>query len=149
MIRKIVVALLLASGITVGATVSPAGADTTVLRTTLTGGNERPGPGDPDARGWAVVIVDDETNEVCLVMTWINVDGTPSGLHIHRAPTTSPGPITIPFATPSPGTNFTYQCVIESEEDVNSLLANPSGHYLNLHSTPNFGPGAIRGQLQG
>jgi hypothetical protein len=91
--RRFVVSILVAAIAVLAATVSPAGADDAILKVSLTGSQERPGPGDPDAAGLADIYIDDDSNFLCLSMNWLNVDGTPSGLHIHIAPPTSPGPI--------------------------------------------------------
>ncbi|HET7722368.1 MAG TPA: CHRD domain-containing protein, partial [Acidimicrobiales bacterium] len=112
----------------------------------MNGPNERPGPGDPDAVGRATITIDDEANRLCLTMWWYRVDGTLSGLHIHLAPPTAPGPVVIPFAVPT-GTS-TYQCItVENEALLDNVAANPGQYYINLHSTPVYPAGAIRGQL--
>ncbi len=130
----------------VGATVSPAQAADAIISVTLTGAAERPGPGDPDASGSATIFIDDDTNRMCLFLRFSGVDGTLSGLHIHLAPPTSPGPIVVPFSVPTASPFF--QCVlVPNEALLDNIAANPSQYYLNLHSTPSFGGGAIRGQL--
>jgi hypothetical protein len=150
MLRKFTVSVVLASCVALLATISPAGAADAILRATLTGAAERPGPGDPDASGSAWIFIDDESNQLCLFMTWRNVDPTLSGLHIHVAPPTDPGPIVVPFDTPPPAVSgSTFQCVTVADEALlDNIAANPQQYYINLHSTPNFRPGAIRGQLQ-
>ncbi|HEX2023273.1 MAG TPA: CHRD domain-containing protein, partial [Acidimicrobiales bacterium] len=129
------------------ATPSPAGADDATLVAFLTGAAERPGPGDPDAFGQATITINDAANQLCLALTWTAVDGTPSGLHIHVAPPTAPGPIVVPFATP--GSTPFSQCVIVGDEALlDNIAANPLQYYINLHSVPLYPGGAIRGQLQ-
>jgi hypothetical protein len=143
--RKLaVVALsLLALGV---ALVMPARADDAILKAHLTGADERPGPGDADATGDAKIYIDDDTNKLCLSLTFAGVDGTLSGLHIHFAPPASPGPVVIPFAVPAASPFF--QCVaVPDEALLDNLSVNPQQYYINLHSTPNFAAGAIRGQL--
>ena len=145
MIRKLVVLALSVFALVASATV-PAGADDAILKTHLTGAAERPGPGDPDASGDATIYIDDDTNRLCLSLTFSNVDGTPSGLHIHFAPPTAPGPVVIPFTAPT-GNRF-FQCVsVANEELLDNLSVNPQQYYLNLHSTPLYPGGAIRAQL--
>ena len=125
---------------------APAYADDAILKTHLTGAAERPGPGDPDASGDATIYIDDDTDRLCVFLTFAGVDGTLSGLHIHFAPPTAPGPIVIPFSVPTASPFF--QCLaVANEALLDNLAANPAQYYINLHSTPNFGPGAIRGQL--
>ena len=63
------------------------------------------------------------------------------------APPTAPGPIVVPFANPT--SNQLYQCVTVADEALlDDIAANPGKYYINLHTLPGFGPGAIRGQLQ-
>ncbi len=115
----------------------------------LTGAAERPGPGDPDALGLALITIDDAANQLCLAMVWDRVDGTLSGLHIHLAPPEARGPIAVPFATPPTGSNRTFQCVTVANEAVlDDIAENPEKYYINLHSTPLYPGGAIRGQLE-
>lgn len=143
----VVLALLCTATLGVGMT--PAGAADAILLADLNGANERPVPGDPDAFGRAAISIRDDTNQLCLRLWWQKVDGNLSGLHIHFAPPTSPGPIVVPFATPPTGSNFTYQCVtVANEALLDNIAANPGQYYLNLHSAPSFGPGAMRGQLR-
>lgn len=127
--------------------VSPAAADDARLYAIMTGAAERPGPGDPDGIGRAVITIDDAANRLCLALQFTNVTLPTSGLHIHRAPPTAPGPVVVPFSNPT--TNQVYECVIvEDEALLDDIAANPGDYYINLHTQPNFGPGAIRGQLQ-
>lgn len=131
------------------AVASPAAGDDGYLIAYMNGASERPGPGDPDAFGRATVTIDDETNRLCLTMWWRNVDGTPSGLHIHFAPPTAPGPVVVPFQVPPAGSGHTYQCVtVANEALADNIAANPQQYYVNFHTAPSFPGGAIRGQLQ-
>jgi hypothetical protein len=147
-VRRFVLCLVLLSVATLGVSVSPAGAADAYLVADLSGANERPGPGDPNAFGRAIITIDDDTNRLCLIMWWRNVDPTLSGLHIHIAPPTVPGPIVVPFQTPPPTAQHHYECrIVENEALLDNIAANPQQYYLNIHSTPLYGPGAARGQL--
>lgn len=146
MVRRIALCAALVLTTALATMTSPAAADDAYLIAYMNGANERPGPGDPDALGRATITIDDETNRLCLTLWWYRVDGTLSGLHIHLGPPTAPGPVVVPFAVPT-GT-FTYQCVtIENEALLDNIAANPGQYYINLHSTPLYPGGAIRGQL--
>ena len=129
---------------------APAVAADARLYAIMTGAAERPGPGDPDGIGRAVITIDDERNEICVALAFVNVTTPTTGFHIHRAPPTDPGPIVVPFSNPT--TNSFYECKIMEGEANEALLdniaANPGQYYINLHTQPGFGPGAIRGQLQ-
>lgn len=152
--RKFALAALMASIAAVVAGIGPAQADDAIVTASLNGAKEVnasgvPNQGDPDATGTATIFIDDDSNMLCLFMRWSNVDGTTSGLHIHFAPPTSPGPIVVPFATPAPGRTSTFQCVtVANEALLDNIAANPQQYYINLHSTPTYPAGAIRGQLQ-
>lgn len=126
---------------------SPAGADNARLYALMTGAAERPGPGDPDGIGRAVITINDAANQLCLAIQFLNVTLPTTGLHIHLAPPTAAGPVVVPFSNPT--TNQMYECVTVANEDLlDNIAANPGQYYINLHTQPDFGPGAIRGQLQ-
>ena len=148
--KRVFCVLTMAVSLVGGLSVAPAAAADARLYTVMTGAAERPGPGDPDAVGQAYITINDAANTICLTLQYTNVDGTPSGLHIHFAPPTAPGPVVVPFAAPkTPGSGVHSQCVVvENEALLDNIAANPGQYYINLHSTPSFGPGAIRGQLK-
>ncbi len=149
MVRRVTLCVLLMCSAVIGATVSPVGAHDARIVAYLTGAAERPGPGDPDAVGRAYIQTNVAANQLCLVLEWTRVDGTLSGLHIHRAPPTSPGPIVVPFTTPTGSTGRSVQCVtVGNMAGLHNIAHNPQQYYINLHSTPRYPAGAIRGQLQ-
>ena len=126
---------------------APAVADDARLYAVMTGDAERPGPGDPDGIGRSVITINDARNEICVALQFANVTTPTSGFHIHLAPAGSPGPIVVPFSNPT--TNQFYECkIVENEALLDDIAANPGQYYINLHTLPGFGPGAIRGQLQ-
>jgi hypothetical protein len=132
-----------------------------VAKLTLTGDQEVIGTtcapptvcGDPDAVGNAKVQIVPALDRVCVSIDWANVDGAVWGLHIHGPATPQQAaPILVPLLmlTPGaadnlPGTGSLEMCV--NDADADAIAANPSAYYLNLHSSPNFNPGAIRAQL--
>jgi hypothetical protein len=145
--RKLVSFALIAGFAGLLLAVSPASADDARLVAYMTGAAERPGPGDPDGIGRSVITINDAANQLCVVLQFANVTTPTSGFHIHEAGLESPGPIRVPFANPT--TNQFSQCVtVESEALLDNIAANPQQYYINLHTQPSFGPGAIRGQLQ-
>jgi hypothetical protein len=126
---------------------SPAAAQDARLVALMTGAAERPGPGDPDGFGFSLVTIDDAANRICVTLVFANVTLPTSGFHIHFAPPTDPGPIVVRFSNPT--RNFFRECVVEPDELIlDGIAANPSAYYINLHTLPNYGPGAIRGQLR-
>jgi hypothetical protein len=132
-----------------------------VAKLTLTGDQEVIGTtcappavcGDPDAVGTARVQIVPALDRVCVQIDWTGIDGSVWGAHIHGpATTTQAAPILVPFLMLTPGgagnlggTDSLEMCVTSSFAD--AIAANPSAYYLNVHSFPNFNPGAIRSQL--
>ena len=119
------------------------------LSTTMTGAEEAPGPGDPDATGQANLRLNQGQREVCFALTWANIDGTVVAGHIHVAPPGVPGQIVVPlFAGSFAGTDSTSGCVENVDRDlIKAIRQDPSAYYVNVHSLPSFPAGAVRGQL--
>jgi hypothetical protein len=117
--------------------------------TTLTGAAEAPGPGDPDASGVAHLRLNQGLGTVCFDVSWENVDGVVFASHIHEAPTGVAGPIVVPlFEGSFGGTDAVSACVTGVDGGlIKDIRQNPEEYYVNVHSLPDFGAGAIRGQL--
>jgi hypothetical protein len=132
-----------------------------VAKLTLTGDQEVIGTtcapptvcGDPDAVGTAKVQIVPALDRVCVRIDWADIDGSVWGAHIHGPATTQQAaPILIPFLMLTPGaadnlagTDSLEMCATSPLAD--TIASNPSMYYLNVHSFPNFNPGAIRAQL--
>jgi hypothetical protein len=131
------------------AAIATADAGRPLSATPLTGAAEIPGPGDPDASGTADVRLNQGQGTVCFSVSWTNVDGTVFAGHIHRGSADVAGPILVTlFSGSFAGTDATSGCV----EDVDTALIkeirqDPTAFYVNVHSSPAFGGGAVRGQL--
>lgn len=110
--------------------------------TTLTGAAERPGPGDPDGSGIAVVSMNGTTVTYTLLVSNIN---TPTMAHIHRGTIDASGDIEVDFS-PSFVNGTATGTVTISQALANEIAGNPAGFYVNVH-TSDFEGGAIRGQL--
>jgi hypothetical protein len=114
----------------------------------LTAAAEVPNPGPQGATGSAVIIIDDETNEVCFELT---IDGLGKGdsviaAHIHEGAAGVAGDVVVPLFT-SPPTGEMTGCVQDVDPSViAAITADPDGHYVNIH-TELFPDGAVRGQL--
>ncbi|MCD6016281.1 MAG: domain containing protein [Solirubrobacterales bacterium] len=119
------------------------------LSTTLTGAEEAPGPGDADATGEADLRLNQGQNRVCFDVSWADVDGQVFAAHIHEAPPGEPGDIVVPlFEGSFAGTDAASGCVEGVDRDlIKDIRKDPSAYYVNVHSTPGFEAGAIRGQL--
>jgi hypothetical protein len=109
----------------------------------MTGPAERPGPGDADGTGTASFRINPGQSEICYTLTVANIEAA-TAAHIHRAPTTAPGPIVVPLNPPTNGASS--GCAAVSRDLAKEILQNPGAFYVNVHNTP-FPAGAIRGQL--
>ncbi|HEX5956164.1 MAG TPA: CHRD domain-containing protein [Solirubrobacterales bacterium] len=118
------------------------------LATPMTGAEEAPGPGDPDATGQADFQLNQGQGRICFDLSWENIDGTVVAAHIHLAPVGEPGDIVVPlFEGVFAGTDSVSGCVDAERSLVKDIRQHPSDYYVNVHSTPGFEAGAIRGQL--
>jgi hypothetical protein len=104
----------------------------------LNGANET-GGGDPDGMGTAMLWIDDTALTVTWDIQFSNIDLPLTGAHIHSAPAGVIGSVVVNFSAQASGSDL-------FDDDLASVLANPSAFYVNLHNS-SFPTGAIRGQL--
>lgn len=119
------------------------------LSAMLTGASEVPGPGDPDATGTADLRLNQGRHRVCFDIGWENVDGEVFAAHIHSGPAGVAGPIVVTLFTGSfAGTDTATGCAQDVDRSlVKDIRKHPAEYYVNVHSTPDFPDGAVRGQL--
>jgi CHRD domain len=119
------------------------------LSTTLTGAEEAPGPGDSDATGQADLRLNQGKRRVCFDISWAGVDGTVFAGHIHSGAVGVAGPIVVTlFEGSFAGTDAVSDCARDVDRSlIKAIRKDPSGYYVNVHSSPNFTGGAVRGQL--
>ncbi len=139
----IIIAIAATAGLvtlnTPGIGAASAASDTTVrLGAVLVGGNEVPGPGDPDGFGLADVWV--ERGEVCWRITARSVAPI-SAAHIHAGPAGVAGPVVVPLEPYNGG------CADTTNRLARFIRQHPGDFYVNLHNAE-FPAGAIRGQLR-
>jgi hypothetical protein len=115
------------------------------LEFTFLRGAEEVGPGDPDAIGAALIRLDQRNGEVCYAIAVTRVDGTIVAAHIHRGARGTNGPVVVNFVPPADG--FVHDCVAVAPALIAEIRTSPEGFYVNVHSSPNFPAGAVRGQL--
>jgi hypothetical protein len=117
----------------------PTAADAQTLTATLTGAAEVPGPGDPDGTGFAVIEIAGNSLRYNILAAGI---ATPTRAHVHIGASGSAGEILVTLT--ESGQMFGLASATEAQ--INQILANPAGFYVNVHNTE-FPNGAIRGQL--
>ena len=118
--------------------------------TSMTGAEEAPNPGDPDASGQADLTLNQGQNEVCFNISWADIDGEVFAGHIHIGPSGMAGPIVVPlFSGSFGGTDGVSGCVQDVDAElIQAIRQSPSAYYVNVHSRPDFRGGAVRGQLE-
>lgn len=133
-------------------------------RTTLSGDEEVPGPGDEEAEGTAAVVFtavdhdDDSSTDAQPRLCWmIDVQGLEdkaTAAHIHQAPEGEAGPVVVTL-TPTPDADgFAQACAtsqnfasgVPINQRIQQIKATPQNYYVNVHNTE-FPDGAVRGQL--
>lgn len=117
----------------------------TALRTTLTGGAEVPGPGDPDGTGQATVRLTGGEGRLCYQLTVSAITLPAAAAHIHEAAAGTAGDIVVTLSPPN-AAGSASGCVTVSRALVEDILLDPAGYYVNVH-TSDFPNGAVRGQL--
>jgi hypothetical protein len=98
--------------------------------------------------GTATLTVNPGQQEVCYDITVANLQGGVTLAHIHVGAAGVNGPVKVPlfaFTSPTTQTHFSG-CVPGARDVLRAILRNPSGYYVNVHTTV-FPAGAVRGQL--
>lgn len=108
-------------------------------------------PGDPDASGQCVAILDDDETELTINCRH-DVENAVAA-HIHRAPRGQAGPIVFPLGPPPAGNPESPIFAVWSDDDPQNPLTpemvaalKTEKLYVNVHSAE-FPPGAVRGQI--
>jgi len=113
----------------------------------LSGPQEVPGPGDADSTGSALISINAETNEVCWDITVAGAMLPAAAAHIHAGALGVAGPVVVALTAPD-ANGAASGCTTADAAVVAAILADPSSHYVNIH-TSDFPDGALRGQLVG
>ncbi len=143
--RRPIISLLAMTAATLGTVAAlPAHADTTAtISAVMTGSQEVPSPGDPDAIGSALITLDSTSGRVCVRFHIRNIDPA-TAAHIHLGNVGVAGPVVIPL--PAPTSGFVSRCVTASTALVQRIIDNPERYYVNVHN-PAYPGGALRDQL--
>lgn len=113
------------------------------LTAVLTGGQEVPGPGDPDGTGAAKIYLNQGQGTISFELSVSNI-APATAAHIHRGVAGVAGPVEVTLIAPANG--FSSGTVPVREELIKEIRQNPSAFYINVHNNE-FKPGAVRGQL--
>ena len=122
-------------------------AGTSVLAAVLTGAEEVPGPGVADATGGAELTF--EPGQVCYVLN-VAMGEKPTAAHIHEGARGASGGVVVNLAPTfelGEATHDATGCATADQAVLDSILAGPSGFYVNVH-TAEHPEGAVRGQLE-
>jgi CHRD domain len=114
------------------------------LRANLSGDQEVPGPGAPNAFGTGNLFVDLSGGRLCYRLGYDGMN-QPTMAHIHRG---GPGQVGQPVVDLHYDMNGDEGCVGADPTLLHNIADHPEAFYLNLH-TPDYPDGAIRGQLFG
>jgi len=112
----------------------------------LTGAAERPGPGDPDGSGVAVITLNQGQGTIRYDITVSNITLPTVGAHIHIASPDEPGPVVVPFTAPDETGHSSGEVAVDPEL-IKAIRKNPENYYINVHTLPLYAAGAVRGQL--
>jgi CHRD domain len=106
-----------------------------------------PNQGDLDAAGYAIVEVDRPGRQVCVRdLRTGGVDGQIHLFHIHSGVEGQNGPVVVDFV-PLLATGGRGCVPVADKTLLSDIAAFPAEYYVNVHSTPDFPAGAVRGQL--
>jgi len=126
---------------------------TEVYRITLTGDQEATATcappdlcGDEDASGAMILTVNPNTDTVCFLTRWADIDGTVTAAHIHNGVAGVPAGVVVPLFSGTFGSSDQLRGCVDGMGWTDDINLNPAGFYVNIHSTT-FPAGAIRGQL--
>lgn len=111
----------------------------------LSGAAEVPGPGDPDATGFAVLYdIDVAAGSLCFFIEAVAIE-TATAAHVHQGAAGVAGPVVIPL-TPPDASGRVDACTTADGALLQSILDDPAAFYVNVHNAT-YPAGAIRGQL--
>ena len=115
------------------------------FKTVLTGAAEVPGPGDPDGRGQAEIIVNPGKARICWVLKVRDIaPASAAHIHIGLAGTAPPNNVVLTLSPPTTGSS--QGCATVSRTLADAIRKSPQSYYVNVHNA-DFPNGALRGQL--
>ena len=113
------------------------------FKTVLTGATEVPGPGDPDGRGEAEIIVNPGKAQICWVINVRDIEPA-TAAHIHIGLAGIAGDVVLGLSAPTDGDSEGCESVSRALAD--AIRKSPASYYVNVHNAT-YPAGAVRGQL--
>jgi hypothetical protein len=113
------------------------------LSAVLSGAAEVPGPGDPDARGRATLVLEPGRSQLCYRIEVQRVSGV-DGTFLHEGDDGQEGGVVLGLDSPEGGS--IDGCVTAAPALLERVDRSPGEFYLNVHSEEHP-DGAVRGQL--
>ena len=112
----------------------------------LSGCQEVPGPGDADGNAIGQVWFDTGVDKVMWNLTYTGI-ARPTAMHIHTGAAGVAGGVFIGLGVAtSGGAGTLISEVATTDANLDAIIANPTGFYVNIHNGP-FAGGAVRGQV--
>lgn len=109
----------------------------------LSGKQVAPRPGDPDGTGKALITIDTSINRLCYELSWSNI-GEPTDAMIHDSSIKDEN--TSMLIDLRLKENGPKACLTVDRPLLDRVVANPSGHHVEVHNN-DYPDGAMRGQL--
>lgn len=111
----------------------------------MTGEEETPVPGPAGAKGTINLNLNPAGGELCYSGLSYEGPGKADQGHIHKGGKGLAGPVVINLGLLEEGKDA---CVKADKTALDAVIADPAGHYVNLH-TAEYPGGAVRGQVSG
>jgi hypothetical protein len=113
------------------------------LHAALSGGQEVPGPGDPDGSGLAVITLNQGQGTVCWDLSVTGI-APATAAHIHEGAKGVAGPVVVTLTPPDDGSSS--GCATVDADLIMEIRQSPWLYYVNVHNA-DYPSGALRGQL--
>ena len=115
-----------------------------VLAARLSGSNQALTPGDPKARGVALIRIYYTARRLCWRITVRDLAGA-TAAHLHKGEVGQAGPPMLTLSVPENG-EPAQGCIAVERAILRDMLLNPGSYHVNVHSS-RYPTGAVRGQL--
>ena len=83
---------------------------------------------------------------MCFELSVSDITLPATGAHIHSIGPLGFGPVVVGLVPPG-ASGTSSGCVSADRELIKSIIKNPENYYVNVHTLPLYGAGAVRGDL--